>query len=59
LNAPGVVPWFEILAILPKSAFVGAVITPLVPEAPEAAESHGWLNAFVNSALNWIPHSAR
>src|SRR4030095_1676748 len=42
------------LAILPKSGFVGAVITPVVPEFPEAAESHGWLNAFVNSALNWI-----
>src|SRR5215471_9258763 len=41
------------LAILPKSALVGLVMTPLAPEAPEAADSHGWLKKLVNSALNW------
>src|SRR5215510_13310072 len=43
------------LAIWPKVASVGLVITPAVPEAPEAADSHGWLKKLVNSALNWKP----
>src|SRR5262249_30064785 len=46
-------PWLEMLAILPKSGLVGLEMTPAVPEAPEAADSHGWLKKLVNSALNW------
>src|SRR5260370_24922151 len=40
------------LAILPKSGLVGLVITPAVPEAPEAADNQGRLKKLVNSGMN-------